>query len=362
MKSRIFLDKKNQYKLNTILILCSIIFCFIIYALYSVLLPFIVGAILSYFLSPLEHQIRKIIKNKSISAMLALIIAGAIIYGVFRFIAPVFYTQLLILYKNITSIDSNSLSAWLDDLNIFDILPDYIQNAIKQSLQDISTEVTKIISEITKTLINSTSTAINFIMILILAPFTAYYLLKDAESIKRNSINLIPTHYKKDILYFMQNVDSVFLNFLKGQCAVSMILGVYYISSFYIIKFTTPISLGVIVALFTFIPYAGTIISVVLILLLTFLQFGTWYSFIAVSIIFGIGHFLEIMILAPKLLGNRLGLHPLITIISVLVNAKLFGFIGMFFALPLTVLIIMIIKLLTEEYSKHFVKNNRRYK
>lgn len=351
-----FLRSIGDFKLVLLLVFASLFY--IVYQLYDVLLPFFIGAFLAYIMLPFCVKVQRIVKFRSIASLITITIALLLLGGFFKFVIPAFFEQIKSLYSIISAVNPNVLISKIQDWQIFQMLPEETKDMMNNLIASSPSQITTFLSFFIKQVLNSTSLALETLLIIVIAPFTAFYLLRDEHIIEDALVQLVPKKYKGKTLDIANYVNSVFLSFLKGQIYISLIMCVYYSVTFYLIGLNTAISLGIIVGILSFIPYAGTIIGILLVALIGIIQFGVADELLYVAIALSVGHFAESLYLSPKILGDKLGLYPLVTVMSVLISAHLFGLIGMFFALPLTVLIMMFIKFLVNKYKLRFVEDD----
>ena len=138
--------------------------------------------------------------------------------------------------------------------------------------------------------------------------------------------------------------------YLRGQLLVVVILAVFYPIALAIAGLDIALPVGLLTALAVFVPYIGFSTALVLALLAAFLQFGNWYGFAAVAVVYGIGQVLESVVLTPRLVGERIGLHPLAVIFSLLAFGQLFGFFGVLLALPVSAVVVSALRELRRGY------------
>ncbi len=334
----------------TILLSSSII----VYWLRDVLMPFFIGAVIAYSLTPLKNYLRKNLPMPiaNLAPLISLLLLILVISALVIFIFPVLYKQLLSLYNTIRSVDIDNLQKLFNINSSESTFTPYINNILDKALLAIPDQILSFSTSILEKILTSTGLAVNFAMFTILSPFTAFYLLKDGGILYNKFCKLIPNSYKKVIRRIINEINNVLLIYVQGQLYISLILSIFYGISLLALGVDSPFTLGLIAGILGFIPYLGSIITLTLASILTYLQFLSLFKVLMVCAIFIIGHLFEMLLLSPKILGNKLGLHPLLTVLSLIISAKILGVIGMFLALPLTVLIMMIIKLLIVKYEK----------
>jgi predicted PurR-regulated permease PerM len=175
---------------------------------------------------------------------------------------------------------------------------------------------------------------------LVLTPLVLYYLLYDWNRMLERVENAIPRQWLPKTLALATEIDQMLSQYLRGQLLVMGVLAAYYAVALSVARFEVALPVGIFTGLAVFIPYIGFAIGLVLALLAAMLQFGTWYGFGAVAVIYGVGQVLESFFLTPRLVGERIGMHPLAVIFALLAFGQLFGFFGVLLALPMSAIIL----------------------
>ena len=135
--------------------------------------------------------------------------------------------------------------------------------------------------------------------------------------------------------------DGLLSQYLRGQIIVMLVLAVYYSAGLALAGFDVALPVGIFTGLAVFIPYIGFGVGLTLAILAALLQFGNLYGLLAVAVVYGIGQFLEGFYLTPRLVGERIGLHPLAVILALLAFGQLFGFFGILLALPMSAVLLV---------------------
>ena len=199
----------------------------------------------------------------------------------------------------------------------------------------------------------STVVLIQVITNIFLIPVIAFYLLRDWNSITTNLKRALPAAQRTRVVGLARKVDrrlcAVLKSFLYGQLLVMISLGAMYSIGLMVIGLEFSLLIGVIAGILSFVPFLGTAIGLVMASVAMITQVDTLIDLWKVFLVFGIGQFIEGNILTPKLVGEQLGLHPVIVIFSVLAGGHLFGFSGILLALPVAAVMWVLIKSLSED-------------
>ncbi len=170
--------------------------------------------------------------------------------------------------------------------------------------------------------------------------------------------NMIPRRWLAKTTQLVADMDRMLSQYLRGQLLVMAVLAVYYALALTIAGFEIALPVGIFTGLAVFIPYVGFATGLVLALVAALLQFGDWYGFGAVAAIYGFGQLLESFYLTPRLVGERIGLHPLAVIFALLAFGQLFGFFGVLLALPVSAILTVALRELRQGYLSSALYKN----
>jgi predicted PurR-regulated permease PerM len=179
---------------------------------------------------------------------------------------------------------------------------------------------------------------------LILMPMMAYYLLLDWAALVQRLKALVPPRFMQPTQHFLDETDAVLGQYLRGQLMVMGLLAVFYTVGLALAGLQLALPIGVFTGLAVFVPYLGYGLGLVLGLLAAALQFQSLSGVALVALVYGVGQVLESMWLTPRLLGERIGLHPIAVIFSLLAFGHLFGFVGVLVALPVSAVLLVALR------------------
>jgi predicted PurR-regulated permease PerM len=185
---------------------------------------------------------------------------------------------------------------------------------------------------------------------ILFVPMVLFYLLQDWHPFIKRAQSMIPRRWASKIGAMATEVDDLLAQYLRGQLLVMLVLAIYYSVGLSLAGFDSAIPVGVLTGVLVFIPYVGFGLGLVLALLAAVLQFDGFYGLLSVAVVYGAGQVLESFILTPKLVGERIGLHPLVVIFALLAFGQLFGFVGVLLALPASAIISVLASHLRREY------------
>lgn len=327
-------------------IFISLILVGLLYLLSPILLPFVAAAIIAYICNPLVNRL----KHYSMHRLTAVIIVfSAVFFTVYFFIffliPDLIQKQLITLsvqLPNMLLYVQTKMIPWVDmHLNF---ISDNDAAMLKSVLTENVSKAGKIFQWLFETFLHSGKAVFELLMNMILIPVVTFYLLRDWEIIITNISNILPTQSKATVISIVQQCNAVLSAFFRGQLIVMLVLAVYYAASLSLIGLQLGALIGVIVGLLSIVPYLGVIIGLSVAIIAALVQFGNLSAVLWVCLVFLIGHLLENFYLTPQLIGDRIGLHPVAVIFSVLAGGCLFGFFGVLLALPTAAVIFVLLK------------------
>jgi predicted PurR-regulated permease PerM len=174
----------------------------------------------------------------------------------------------------------------------------------------------------------------------VLLPICLFYFLLEKKGINRSWADYLPIHEskaKEEIVFILQSINECMIVFFRGQVLVALCVGTLLTIAYLILGLNYAVLLGVVAGVLGIVPYLGTIVSLVLALTVAGVQFGDWTHPLCVIGIAAVVKMMEDLVISPKIIGNRSGLHPLTIILAVMIGANLLGgFLGALLAIPLT--------------------------
>jgi len=191
---------------------------------------------------------------------------------------------------------------------------------------------------------------LSWLMNLLLIPVVTFYLLRDWDTMVRQINDLLPRRYAPAAARLATEADEVLSAFLRGQFTVMLALGAIYSVGLWLVDLDLALLIGLFAGLVSFIPYMGATVGVVSASVAAIAQFGDLWSVVPVLIVFAVGQTLEGTVLTPKLVGDRIGLHPVAVIFAVLAGGQLFGFLGVLLALPVASVAMVLMRHVHDRY------------
>ncbi|MGI9367275.1 MAG: AI-2E family transporter [Ruegeria sp.] len=325
----------------------AIVFVLIMWLLGDVLLPFVIGGAIAYFLDPVADRLEKMGLSR-VAATAVIAIVGVLSFvWMFVMVVPALITQLIELVEVLPSL-FQELRAFVE--RQFPSLLDRESNT-HQALLSFGDTLKSKSGEVLQTVVSSVGSAINVVVLLVIAPVVAVYMLLDWDRMMANIDELLPRDHAPTIRQLAGDIDKVLASFVRGMGTVCLILGTYYAVALMIVGLQFGLIVGFIAGLVTFIPYLGALIGGTLAIGLALFQFwGDWVQIGLVAGIFVLGQVTEGNFLTPKLVGHSVGLHPVWLLLALSVFGALFGFVGMLVAVPIAAALGVLARFATSQY------------
>lgn len=322
------------------------------YLLAPILMPFALAALLAYLGDPLADRIeaRGISRTKAVVGVFAaMVLATALLV---LLVVPLMESQLQGLVDNLPNYAAwfnQKLLPWLrQHLGIQRRMLDF--NQISTMLSGHWQQAGGIAAMLLQSLSSSGMAVIHWLMNLLLVPVVTFYLLRDWDVLVRQIHDLLPRRIADTVGLLAGEADEVLGAFLRGQFMVMLAMGVFYSIGLLIVGLDVALLVGMVAGLVGFIPYLGTIVGVGSACLAALVQFQDSSHLLPILVVFGVGHVLEGTVLTPRLVGNRIGLHPVAVIFSALAGGQLFGFLGVLLALPVASVVMVLLRHVHEQY------------
>jgi predicted PurR-regulated permease PerM len=178
---------------------------------------------------------------------------------------------------------------------------------------------------------------------LALVPVYAFYLLLEKRGIQASWTQYLPvsdSHFKNELVFLIDSTNNYLIAFFRGQVLVAICDGILYTIGFLVIGLPYAVLLGAISVALTMIPFLGAIITCLAALVLALVQYGDWQHPLYVLCVFGVVQTMEGLVISPRIMGDRVGLHPVTIIIAVMAGTTLMGgILGGILAIPLTAML-----------------------
>ncbi|MGB0799141.1 MAG: AI-2E family transporter [Planktomarina sp.] len=328
--------------------IAAVVFSVVLWFLGNTLLPFILGGAIAYALDPVADRLERMGCSRVIATTIITLTAALMFLILVLLVVPTLIEQSIALFNTVPTI----LTEFRDFLTAkFPELLDE-ESTMRRSLISLGETIQSRGGELVNGLVTSLSSLVNVLVLLVIVPVVAFYLLMDWDNMVAKIDELVPRDHVENVRRLGREIDATLASFIRGQGTVCSILGVYYAAGLMIAGLNYGIVVGAVAGLISFIPYVGALVGGVLAIGLALFQFwGDWFSIGVVVVIFVVGQFLEGNILTPKLVGNSIGLHPVWLLFALSVFGSLFGFVGMLVAVPVAAMLGVVARFLMAQYK-----------
>ena len=347
----------NKQELNTqrylLIMAVVLVICGLLYVLRSVLLPFVVGIAVAYFLDPLVNRLTRGGKvSRSVATTGVLFLFLLILLPILFLLGGMAVAQISDFVARLPDYIENfgvKIKEWIAELQkYFPALAVDSREDLLRNLGDSAKPLVKVLQKI----ISNGFALVNVVSLLLISPIVAFYMLRDWHGFTGKIFELVPYKHKQNVEDGIKAVDRIISGYLRGQALVCLVLGTFYSCGLWLVGLNLGVLVGFIAGLISFIPYVGSISGFLMAMVLVVTQYGTATKIIEVIVVFLLGQFLEGNFLTPKLVGENIGLHPVWVMFALLAGGALLGLLGMIIAVPLAAIIGVLLRFMVEHYKK----------
>ncbi|MBI3453770.1 MAG: AI-2E family transporter [Rhodospirillales bacterium] len=324
----------------------------VLWLLRPVLLPFVVGTAIAYLLSPVVERLERWGWGRTLSAALA-ICAFFVIVGIgIVLLVPVLRTQIPGLVDRLVAAAQalyEQARPWIE------MLAERAGSGDVKQIGGASDLAGKLLLWLGSVLAGFWSGGLalfNLLALIFITPIVAFYLVRDWTRIVDAVDSWLPRDQAATIREQLRLIDERISGFLYGQALVCVMVGVFYAIGLSIIGLHYGLIVGLLAGVLSFIPYVGFLVGAAIGLAIAWFQFGAWTMMAAVLAVFFVGNFIESNFVAQRLVGERVGLHPVWVILAVLAGGAVFGFVGVLLAVPIAAVIGVLLRFALQRYLR----------
>ncbi len=325
-----------------------------LWSLGAVLTPFVVAAVFAYALTPVVDRIDRL-SHRRVPRFVAVIIVELLfilaLAGLVLMIVPVLIKEVPLMQAQLPALLDKvdaTLSPWLAD---FGITVSLDMATIKaQVVKYLSANSAGAASSVLSSLKLGGSVALTVIGNVVLIPVALFYLLLVWKPTVARVLELVPPRVRPSFDSFTHEADQVLGQYLRGQLLVMLTMATFYSIGLSLFGLDLALAIGAFTGLAMFVPYVGFGIGLVLATLAGLLQFASAKALVMVAVVYGTGQVVEGFYFTPRLVGKRIGLHPLAVIFALLASGQLFGFVGVLVALPASAVLLVAIRRVRASY------------
>jgi predicted PurR-regulated permease PerM len=324
-----------------------LIAAFFMWLLAGTLVPFLAGAAIAYFLDPVADRLERLGLGRVLATVI-ISVAGLLVFVLILVLAiPALVNQAQALVEAVPGYVEQTVG--LLSARFPDLFNEY--SSLRRSLGSVEESVREGGMAALNAVLVSSLAVLDYVVIVAITPVVSFYLLLDWDSAVAKIDAWLPRQHAPTIRRLASEVDTVLAGFVRGQLSVCLILGTFYALALMAIGLPSGLLIGLTAGLISFIPYVGTFVGGVLAIGVSVFSFWEQPAWILATIgIFAFGQFVEGNILAPKLIGASVGLHPVWLIFALAVFGALFGFAGLLIAVPVAAALGVLGRFAVERY------------
>ncbi|TIT03507.1 AI-2E family transporter [Mesorhizobium sp.] len=333
-------------------LISAIILAVFLYVFSGILLPFVAGMVLAYFLDPVADRLQRLGLSRLMATVVILFAFIVVLVLAFVILVPVLASQmadfasklpeyLTRLQTLITSFDPR----WLEEKFGVDA------NGLREGLNSLLTSGFGLLTTVFTSIWSSGVALVSVVSLFVVTPVVAFYMLLDWDRMVAIVDSWVPRDYVKTVRAIANDINTATAGFVRGQGTLCLVLGAMYATGLTLTGLNFGILIGLFAGLISFIPYVGSLTGLVLAVGVAFVQFWPdWTMIAAVAGVFFVGQFVEGNILQPRLVGKSVGLHPVWLMFSLFAFGALFGFVGLLIAVPASAAVAVLVRFAISRY------------
>ena len=341
-----------QITLRWQLLVLALVIAVVIWLLAPVLTPFVAAAMFAYLFDPLATWLQRRGLGRTLAVTIVFVALTLLLIVVLLLLIPYLERQIAAFFKQLPHwID------WFRDVAVPWInakfgtemeLPDTQQLAaiVQEHWEAAGGAAATVVSQVSK----SGIAVLGWITRVVVVPVAFFYLLRDWHLMIARIHELLPRSIEPTVVRLARESDATLSGFVRGQLSVMIVLGTLYAIALWAVGLDVGPLIGIIAGLISFVPYLGSVTGVLMGVIAALVQYHDGLHVILVLGVFVTGNLLEGYVLVPRLVGEKIGLHPLAVIFAILAGGELFGFLGVLLALPIASVVMVLLRYAHERY------------
>ncbi len=331
-----------------------VVFLLFLYVFRSIMLPFVAGMVLAYFLDPVADRLEALGLSRFWATLVILCVFLAVFIYAFMTVVPVIGKQLVDFASNLPAYVTQ-LQEWIASIN-----QGWLKTLIGERSEGLGGSINQVMSQgaawlgtVLTSIWQGGRALVDIASLFVITPVVAFYMLLDWDRMIARIDNWLPRDYADTVRQIAREIDLAIAGFIRGQGTLCLILAIFYACALVIVGLNFGLLIGLTTGLISFIPYVGAIVGFVLSMGVAIVQYwqpGDWPAMGAVLGIFLFGQFLEGNILQPRLVGSNIGLHPVTLMFALFAFGYLLGFVGLLIAVPLAAALAVLMRFALARY------------
>ena len=319
-------------------LIALVVFVALVWLLSSILLPFVAGMAVAYFLDPPTDKLEARGLSRTFATSATVVVFFILMISAVLLLMPILHDQIAGFLERLpryaTGLRDSAIPVLVD---LGGRLGVDVSTSAGDALKEIAADAVRLSFKLLRQAWSSGLAIFNILSLLVITPIVAFYLLRDFDHMIAALDGWLPRQYAQTIRSLLADIDKVMANFIRGQGTVCLILGCFYALSLTLAGLEFGLIIGLFSGFISFVPFIGVLLGLLLSMLIALTQFlpeGEYARIAVIVMIFVIGQVMEGYVLIPRLLGDRIGLHPVWVMFALLAGGALFGFVGVLIALP----------------------------
>lgn len=339
----------------------AVVMAVLIYEMRAALTPFIAGMAVAYLLDPLADRLEAVgvPRTGAVCIILGTFLAILVIIAILLF--PLLQTQIVELAERLPTYIQKLRDAAMP---LIERLQASLSGAeaerLRTAVGNVAGNVVGWVGQILGGLWSGGLAVFNALSLVVIMPVVAFYLLRDWDRIVAHIDSLLPRDAAGTIREQVREIDDRLSGFVRGQASVCLALGIWYATGLTMVGLDFGLLVGIAAGLISFVPYLGTGLGLVVGLGLAFAQFDTWLPIGLVAAVFATGQILEGYVLTPRMVGERVGLHPVWVLFALMAGGALLGFTGVLLAVPAAAVIGVLVRFAISRYLQSPLYRSKR--
>ena len=343
------LQQQAKYWLLALAVLVALL-----WLLSSILLPFVAGMAVAYFLDPPTDKLEERGLSRSLSTGIVVVTFFILMVLAVLLLVPILQSQIFGFAERLpgylTGLRETALPLIIDLAARFGI---DVSNSAGDAVKEFASDVIGFGFGLLRQAWSGGVALFNILSLLVITPVVAFYLLRDFDHIIAALNKWLPRQHAETVRRVLSDIDSVMAGFIRGQGTVCLILASFYGLSLTFAGLEFGLIIGLFSGLVSFVPFVGALLGLVLSMLTALTQFlpdGDYLRIGIIAAVFVVGQVMEGYFLTPRLLGDRIGLHPVWVMFALLAGGAVFGFVGIFIAVPAAAAIGVMVRFFLNHY------------
>jgi len=329
------------------------VFCLLLYMLRSVLTPFVAGLAVAYFLDPLADRLERVGFSRAMAVAVIIATFFLIVIVLLALLIPVAQVQIAGFIDRVPGY-MESLRGQLAPLiaRLEHALPENQLEQLRSAAGSQAGSAIEWVGSLFRRVLSGGVALFNLVSLVVVAPLVAFYMLRDWDRLVEGIDDLLPKRIQPTVRAQAAEIDRTLSGFVRGQALVCLLLGTFYAVGLSLVGLEFGLIVGLGTGLMSFIPYFGMGLGLIVGMGIALAQFSDWMPIALTAGVFALGQVIEGNFLTPRLVGDRVGLHPVWVLFAVLAGGALLGFAGVILAIPVAATIGVLVRFAVNHYRQ----------